>query len=117
MAISFVPVLVLMAFAAIVGAALLFLSSLLGRKVRTRRKLAPYECGMPLLDKSRKRVSVKFAVVAMVFIVFDVEIAFLYPFAVYFRQGALPLFLEMLVFLATLGVGYAYIWKKGAFDW
>ncbi len=117
MADSFIPILVLMAFAAIVAASLLILNHFLGRKVRTRRKLSPYECGMPLLDKNRKRISVKYFMIAMIFILFDVEIAFVYPWAVYFRQGGVPVFVEMLIFLATLAVGYAYIWKKGALDW
>src|SRR5438477_4310143 len=106
-----------MVFAALVGASLLVLSALLGRHVRTPRKLSTYECGMPLLDESRKRISVKYAVVAMVFILFDVEVAFLYPWAVVFRSSGWGMFLEMLVFLATLTVWYAYIWKKGALDW
>ena len=114
---EYVPILILMGFAALVGAALLTISALLGRHVRTRRKLSTYECGMPLLDRSRKRVSVKFSVIAMVFILFDVEIAFVYPWAILFRSAGWPLFVEMAVFLATLGVGYAYIWKKGALDW
>lgn len=117
MASSFIPILVLMGFAALVAASLLILSALLGRQVRTRRKLSTYECGMPLLDESRKRISVKYSVVAMVFILFDVEIAFLYPWTVVFRSHGWGMFLEMIVFLATLAVGYAYIWKKGALDW
>lgn len=117
MAGSFIPILVLMAFAALVGAALLLLNNLLGKKLPSRRKLSPYECGMPLLDKSRKRISVKFFMVAMIFILFDVEIAFVYPWAVAFKAGGWPLFVEMIIFLATLAVGYAYIWKKGALDW
>ncbi len=117
MASSFIPILVLMGFALAVAAALLGLSALLGRKVRTRRKLSPYECGMPLLDRSRKRVSVKFFLIAMIFILFDVEIAFVYPWAVVLKSMGWPLLVEMLVFLATLAVGYAYIWKKGSLDW
>ena len=117
MASSFIPILVIMGFAAVLAAVLLLLSSVLGRHVKTRRKLSTYECGMPLLDDSRKRISVKYSVVAMVFILFDVEIAFLYPWAVIFRWSGWGMFAEMIVFLATLAVGYAYIWKKGAFDW
>jgi NADH-quinone oxidoreductase subunit A len=117
LAFSFLPILALMGFAAFVAALLLTLSAVLGRKLRTRRKLSPYECGMPLLDESRKRVSVKYFIVAMIFILFDVEIAFLYPWAVALRAGGAPLLVEMLVFLATLAVGYVYIWKKGAFEW
>lgn len=106
-----------MAFAAGLTAVMLTLSSLLGRRARTRRKFTTYECGMPLLDKSRKRMSVKFSVIAMIFILFDVEIAFLYPWAVIFRASGWGHFAEMILFLATLAVGYAYIWKKGALDW
>jgi len=114
---SFIPILVLMVFAALLAAGLLALSAVLGRHVKTRRKLSTYECGMPLLDASRKRISVKYSVVAMVFILFDVEIAFLYPWAVIFRAYGWGMFLEMILFLSTLAVGYAYIWKKGALDW
>ena len=81
------------------------------------QKLETYESGVPLVDASHKRISIKFFVIAMVFILFDVEIAFLYPWALVFRSAGWPLFVEMLVFLAILAVGYAYIWKKGAFDW
>jgi NADH:ubiquinone oxidoreductase subunit 3 (subunit A) len=114
---SYVPILILMGFAAVVAASLILLSALLGPRLRTRRKLDTYESGVPLIDSSRKRLSIQFFVIAMVFILFDVEIAFLYPWALVFREGGPALFLEMLLFLGVLGVGYAYIWKKGAFDW
>jgi NADH-quinone oxidoreductase subunit A len=114
---SYVPILILMGFAAIVAASLILLSALLGPRLRTRRKLDTYESGVPLIDSSRKRLSIQFFVIAMVFILFDVEIAFLYPWALVFREGGPALFLEMLLFLGVLAVGYAYIWKKGAFDW
>ncbi len=117
MADSFVPILLLMAVAAGLAATMLLLNALLGPKLRTRRKLDTYESGVPLIDASRKRLSIQFFVIAMVFILFDVEIAFLYPWAVVFRAAPAALLLEMLVFLAVLAVGYAYIWKKGAFDW
>jgi len=117
MAESFLPVLVLMVFAAGIAGVILLLSSLLGPRLRTARKLDTYESGVPLVDASRKRLSIRFFLVAMVFILFDVEIAFLYPWAMVFRSGGFALFTEMLVFLAILAVGYAYLWKKGAFDW
>lgn len=122
MTVQYVPVLLAFAFAAIVAAVLVGGASLLGRgRLRHARKTETYESGMPLLDSSRKRVSVKFFVVAMVFIVFDVEVAFLYPWAVAVRPmlaegGAAPL-LEGLIFLVLLGIGYAYLWREGAFDW
>jgi NADH-quinone oxidoreductase subunit A len=114
---TFFPILVLLGVAAIMAATILFLNAVLGPKLRTRGKLEIYESGVPLLDASRKRISIQFFVIAMIFILFDVEIAFLYPWAVVFRSGGVALFTEMLVFLAILAVGYAYLWKKGAFDW
>jgi NADH:ubiquinone oxidoreductase subunit 3 (subunit A) len=114
---SFLPILILMVAAAGIAGVILLLSAMLGPKLRTRRKLDTYESGVPLVDASRKRVSIRFFLVAMVFILFDVEIAFLYPWAVVFRAGGASLFAEMAVFLAILAVGYAYLWKKGAFDW
>jgi NADH:ubiquinone oxidoreductase subunit 3 (subunit A) len=113
---DFVPILLLMVVAAGIAGVIIALSALLGPKLKTRRKLDTYESGVPLLDASHKRISIKFFVIAMVFILFDVEIAFLYPWALVFRTAAPGLFLEMLVFLVVLAVGYAYIWKKGAFD-
>ena len=117
MAESFLPILLLMVVAAGIGAVILLLSSKLGPNRPSREKLGTYESGVPLVDASRKRLSIRFFLVAMVFILFDVEIAFLYPWAIVFRSGGTALFVEMLVFLATLAVGYAYLWKKGAFDW
>jgi NADH:ubiquinone oxidoreductase subunit 3 (subunit A) len=114
---SYLPILILMVFAIGVAGVLLLLSAVLGPRLRTRRKLDTYESGMPLLDASRKRISIRFFLIAMVFILFDVEIAFLYPWALVFRSGGMPLFVEMIVFLAVLAVGYAYLWKKKAFDW
>ena len=116
MARDYVPILLLMAAAVGIGGVILLLSAVLGPRLRTRSKLSTYDSGVPLLDASHKRISIKFFVIAMVFILFDVEIAFLYPWALVFRTGGPGLLAEMLVFLAILAVGYAYIWKKGAFD-
>jgi NADH:ubiquinone oxidoreductase subunit 3 (subunit A) len=117
MAESYLPILILMLFAIGVAGVMILVSAMLGPRLRTRRKLETYESGMPLLDASHKRLSIQFFLIAMVFILFDVEIAFLYPWAVVFREGGIPLFVEMVVFLAVLAVGYAYLWKKKAFDW
>ena len=114
---SFVPILVLLGLAAGMAGTILLLNAFLGPRLRTRRKLEIYESGVPLVDRSHKRLSIHFFVIAMIFILFDVEVAFVYPWALVFRSVGWPLFLEMLVFLAVLAVGYAYIWKKGAFDW
>lgn len=114
---TFIPILIVLVLAAGMGAVILILNALLGRNLPTRQKLSTYESGVPLIDASHKRLSIQFFVIAMVFILFDVEIAFLYPWALVFRSAGWPLFLEMFAFLAVLAVGYAYIWKKGAFDW
>ncbi|HEX4441551.1 MAG TPA: NADH-quinone oxidoreductase subunit A [Thermoanaerobaculia bacterium] len=114
---SFLPLLIVMGLAAVMGATILLLNKLLGPKLRTRRKLEIYESGVPMIDASHKRISIKFFVIAMIFILFDVEIAFIYPWALVFKEAGWPLFLEMLSFLFVLAVGYAYIWRKGAFDW
>ena len=114
---SFFPLLVALGLAAVMAGTILLLNALIGPKLRTRRKLETYESGVALLDSSHKRISIQFFVIAMIFILFDVEIAFIYPWALVFKEAGWPLFLEMLSFLAVLAVGYAYIWKKGALDW
>src|SRR5437870_13283523 len=102
---SFVPILILLGLAAGMAGTILIANALLGPKLRTRRKLEIYESGVPLVDRSHKRMSIQFFVIAMIFILFDVEIAFVYPWAVVFRSVGWPLFVEMLVFLAVLAVG------------
>jgi len=119
---SFIPVLILLFVAIALGAVFLGLNWIIGRHQRTPGKLAPYESGVPLLDTNRKRVNVRFYQIAMLFILFDIEAAFLYPWAVIYRSATygnagMFLFGEMLVFILLLGVGYVYVWKKNAFDW
>jgi NADH-quinone oxidoreductase subunit A len=119
---QYIPVVLAFAFAATVVGVIIGLSALLGRgRLHPKRKLETYESGMPLLDSSRRRISVKFFIVAVVFIVFDVEVAFLFPWAVCTRQlveaGSMVPLLEGLAFLALLLVGYAYLWREGAFEW
>ena len=114
---TFAPILILLVVAAGMAAVIQILNVLLGKRLRTKAKGEIYESGVPLIDAAHKRISIQFFVIAMVFILFDVEIAFLYPWALVFRSIGRPLFLEMLTFMVVLAVGYAYIWKKGAFDW
>ena len=119
---SFIPILVMLVIAVLFGGAFLGLNWIVGRHQRNPSKLSPYESGVPLLDSSRKRVNVRFYQIAMLFILFDIEAAFLYPWAVIYRDAArgpagMFLFGEMLVFIFLLAVGYVYVWKKKAFDW
>lgn len=103
------------------GGILLGLSYLLGKwgKAQTggRSKLSTYESGVPLLDRSHKRLSIAFFLIAIDFIVFDLEAAFLYPWALILREGGWGLFWAVLVFIGLILVGYVYIWKKGGLDW
>lgn len=122
MSAQYVPVLLTFAFAAVMAGAIVGLSAVLGRgKLAHKRKLEPYESGMLLIDASRKRVSVKFFTVAMVFIVFDVEVAFLYPWAVSVKpllaEGNPLVLWDGLIFLLLVTIGYVYLWREGAFDW
>ena len=119
---TFLPILIMLLIAVGIGGTILGLSWIMGRHQRNPSKLSPYESGVPLLDVNRKRVNVRFYQIAMLFILFDIEAAFLYPWAVIYRDVAngpsgMFLFGEMLVFIGLLGVGYVYVWKKKAFDW
>src|SRR5262249_60259889 len=91
--------------------------SLLGTRKPARAKLSPYECGMHPVGVARERFSVKFYLVAMLFILFDVEAVFLYPWAVILRDLKMFGFWEMLVYIAVVLVGFFYVWKKGVLDW
>lgn len=92
-------------------------SALLGRRVRDAVKSSPYESGMKPVGNARERFSVKFYLVAMVFILFDIEAIFLYPWAVVYRELKLFAFFEMLLFIVIVLCGFFYIWKKGVLDW
>ena len=118
---SFIPILLMLLFAVALAGGFLGLNWIVGRHQRNPSKLAPYESGVPALDSNRKRVNVRFYQIAMLFILFDIEAAFLYPWAVIYRDAAHGnagrfLFGEMVVFIVLLAVGYIYVWKKKAFD-
>src|SRR5687767_12173478 len=93
------------------------LSLLLGPKNATPEKLAPYECGMPPVGDARERQSVKFYLVAMIFLLFDIEVAFLYPWAMALRDLGWNGFVQVVLFLLLLTAGYVYIWRKGVLEW
>jgi len=93
------------------------LSQVLGPRKPTPEKAAPYECGMPPVGDARERQSVKFYLVAMIFLLFDIEVAFLYPWAMALRDLGWTGFVQVVVFILLLLVGYVYVWRKGALDW
>ncbi len=101
----------------IVAAAMLALSMFVGPKNPSKVKGAPFECGNESLGTTRQRFSVRFYLVALLFIIFDVEVVFLYPWAVLYKDLGLFGLVEMMVFMAILGVGLAYVWRKGALEW
>lgn len=119
---DYIPLLVLMIIAVVLASALVGMSWILGPKKPSAAKLAPYECGVTPVGSARERFPVKFYLIAMLFIVFDIETVFLYPWAVTFTHWnthSMQVFslFEMIVFIAILFVGYIYVWKKGAFEW
>ena len=120
----YIPLLFMLAIVIVTAVGMFALSHGLGVLLGTRRKTAvkqsPYESGMPVLGDARERFSVKFYLVAMLFILFDIETVFMVPWAVAFQQmppDRVFLLVEMLVFVLILAVGYVYVWKRGALEW
>jgi len=118
----YLPLLIHFLLAGALATALVTLSWIIGYRRPTRAKLSPYECGMTPIGDARERFSVKFYMVAMLFILFDVEAVFLYPWAIILKDlkaygQALFGISEMFVYIGIVLVGYWYIWKKGALDW
>src|SRR6185503_20140099 len=111
------PVLVQVLIAAGLASVLILASTILGKRARSPLKDTPYESGMAPVGSARERFSVKFYLVGMIFILFDIEAVFLYPWVVVFRELKLFALAEMFVFVALVLVGYFYVWKKGALDW
>ena len=116
---SFLPVALQLTVAVATAAGILALSWILGRRAarRGRTDLSPYECGLPPFEDASRRFSVRFYLVAMLFILFDIEAAFLFPWATVFRQLGAPGFWSMALFIAVLLIGYVYILRRGALDW
>jgi len=111
------PVLVQAVLAMALAAGLLSASFVLGKRVRNLAKDMPYESGIVPTGDARRRFSVKFYLVAMLFILFDIEAIFLYPWVVVYRELKMFAFVEMLTFVVLILSGFFYIWKKGALDW
>lgn len=118
----FFPILLVLIMGGLFAGAFLFLSSVIGPKKYSKSKLLPYECGFDPVGTPRERVDVKFSLVAMLFILFDLETVFLFPWALLYRQfiaegQGVFLLIEMGVFLFILVLGLLYVWRKGALDW
>jgi NADH-quinone oxidoreductase subunit A len=111
------PVLLQAVLAMVIAAALVTLSFVVGRRLKNKVKDMPYECGIAPTGDAQHRFSVRFYLVAMLFILFDIEAIFLYPWAVVFKQLKMFGFLEMLTFVILVLAGFFFIWKKGVLDW
>jgi len=114
---GYIPIIIFGLIAIILPLALLGASRLVQRRVFEREKLMPYECGIDPIGDARDRFSVRFYIVAMLFLVFDVETIFLFPWAVIYDRLAVFGLVEMLLFIGILVVGYYYAWRKGALEW
>src|SRR6202158_5992055 len=121
---AYLPILLIFIVAGGFASSQILLSQFVGQRKRTRTKLMPYECGKDPVGSARERFSVKFYLIAMIFILFDIEVIFLVPWAVVFKRLASPeyglrnlVYFEMLIFIALLAAGLIYVIKKGAFDW
>jgi len=114
---SYGPLLLMFILAAFISGALIAVSSVVGRHKPSREKEQPYECGIRPTGDARQPFSVHFYMVALIFILFDIEAIFLYPWALVYHDLKVFGFVEMLLYIMILLVGYIYLWKKGALDW
>jgi NADH-quinone oxidoreductase subunit A len=114
---DYLPLVVFVAVAMVIGAALLVVPFIVAYSSPDPEKLSAYECGFNAFDDARMKFDVRFYLVAILFIIFDLEVAFLFPWAVAFGQIGLFGFWSMMVFLGVLTIGFIYEWRKGALEW
>jgi len=114
---GWLSILIMIALGAGFALTSVLLSGVLGPKKPSAEKSAPYECGMPAVGDARERQSVKFYLVAMIFLLFDIEVAFLYPWAMALRDLRWAGYVQVILFMALLLAGYVYVWRKGVLDW
>jgi NADH-quinone oxidoreductase subunit A len=121
MILEYIPILLVLAVALVFGVVVVWSSSLIGPQRPNKQKTSTYESGMQPVGTTRQRISIKYYLVAMFFIIFDLEVIFIYPWAVQFRQlfgeYGISVFVSMLIFLIVLELGYLYAYKKGGFKW
>lgn len=118
---QYIPIFLVLAFAVVFACATVFSSALFGPQRPTTEKLSTYESGVKPVGSTNERISVKYYLVAMLFIIFDLEVVFVYPWAVQFRQlfgeYGISIFFSMFIFLVVLELGFLYAYKKGGFEW
>ena len=114
---NYLPILVVLVVGAVIGSVVIAIGFVLGPRRPDSEKLSPYECGFEAFEDTRIKFDVRYYLVAILFIIFDLEIAFLFPWAVVLDKIGMVGFVAMVVFLAVLVVGFIYEWKKGALEW
>ncbi len=118
---QYIPIFIVLVVALIFALATVFSSGIFGPQRPTSEKLSTYESGMKPIGTTKERISIKYYLVAMLFIIFDLEVIFVYPWAVQFRnmfkEIGMPVFVSMMIFLVVLELGYLYVYKKGGFKW
>ncbi len=114
---NWILILLLVVMAVGFGGVSVLLGKLLGPRNPSPEKSAPYECGMPAVGDARERQSIRFYLIAMIFLLFDIEVAFLYPWALALRALGWAGYVQVVLFTLVLMTGYVYVWKKGALDW
>ena len=114
---GYIPVGIFLALAFGFALVVIVFSSLIGKKEKTKEKLMPYECGIDPIGDAHIKFSIKFYLMAMIFVIFDIEVVFLYPWAVVFKDLGIFGYIEMMVFIGILFLGFIYIWKRRGFEW
>ena len=118
---SYIPIFIVLFFATLIALGITFSSIILGPQRPNKEKLSTYESGMKPVGTTRERISIKYYLVAMLFIIFDLEVLFIYPWAVQFKElfaeFGMSIFISMFIFLVVFELGYLYAFKKGGFDW
>ena len=118
---SYIPIFIVMFFATVIALGITFSSMLLGPQRPNKEKLSTYESGMKPVGTTRERISIKYYLVEMLFIIFDLEVLFIYPWAVQFKklfaEFGMSVFISMIIFLVVFELGYLYAFKKGGFEW
>jgi NADH-quinone oxidoreductase subunit A len=114
---EYLGIIVILIFAGAIGILIVGISYFLGERRPKSVKLSPYECGMTTIGPTRRRISIKYYIFAMLFLIFDLEVLFMYPWALITKNLKIFGFLEMFVFIVILLVGYFYVWRKGALEW
>ena len=117
MLIEYLPILIYICIAIAFACFAIVASYLLGQRKPTAAKQSPYECGVTTVGPTYRRIPIRYYIIAMLFLLFDIEVVFLYPWAVVFKEFKLFAFVSMVVFIGILLIAYIYIWKRGALEW